>query len=185
MIPAIEMSDFYKTDHRRQYPKGTEMVYSNLTARTSRLPGVEKIVVFGLQYFLKEYLIRRFNKGFFHRPKRVVLEEYRQRLDTSLGVGAVPLDHIAALHDRGYWPVRIKALPEGTRCPIRVPFLTIRNTHPDFFWVTNFLETILCNVLWHPITAATIAFQYRQLFERYAKETSDMPEFVSWQGHDF
>lgn len=45
--------------------------------------------------------------------------------------------HIEELHDLGYLPIRIKALPEGTLCPIRVSALTFINTHPDFFWLTT------------------------------------------------
>lgn len=185
MISPILYKDFYKTDHRRQYPKGTEAVYSNLTARTSRLPNVDNIVVFGIQYFIKDYLIRRFNDGFFSQPKEKVIAQYKRRMDTSLGIGSIPTDHLEALHDLGYLPIRIKALPEGSLCPLRVPFFTIVNTRPDFFWLTNFLETIICNVIWHPITSATIAHEYRKLLDGYAATTSDMPEFVDWQGHDF
>lgn len=185
MIPAILYTDFYKTDHRRQYPKGTEKVYSNLTARISRVPGVDHVVVFGIQYFLKDYLGRRFEESFFKKPKQQVLDHYRRRMDTSLGAGAINTEHLAALHDLGFLPLKIKALREGTLCPLRVPLLTITNTHDEFGWLPNFLETILSNTLWHPITSATIAYQYRKLLDDYAGRTSDMPEFVDWQGHDF
>jgi nicotinamide phosphoribosyltransferase len=185
MILPMLYSDFYKVDHRRQYPEGTEFVYSNLTARGSRLSGVDHVVVFGIQYFLMDYLIRRFNDGFFKQPKEKVLKQYQRRMDTSLGAGTITVEHIAALHDLGYLPVRVKALPEGTLVPLRVPLLTIINTLPEFYWVTNFLETILSNATWHPMTAATIAHQYRVLLDKYAAETSDIPEFVQWQGHDF
>lgn len=185
MTPVIHMSDFYKVDHRRQYPKGTTEVYSNLTARGSRIPEIDKIVVFGLQYFIQEYLVKRFNTEFFRANKNDVLGAYQRRMDTSLGVGAVPTDHWAALHDLGYLPLIIKALPEGSRCPMRVPFLTIKNTHKDFGWLTNWVESIMSNVVWHPITSATIAHSYRTLLDTAARKTSDMPEFVQWQGHDF
>lgn len=185
MILPILYKDFYKTDHRRQYPKGTELIYSNLTPRTSRIPGIRHVVVFGIQYFIKDYLIRRFNDGFFSKPKKEVIGRYKQRMDTSLGLDAFPLDHLEALHDLGYLPIEIKALPEGTRCPLRVPVLTIKNTNPEFFWLTNFLETLLCNTIWHPMTSATIAHEYRQLLDGFAQTTSDIPEFVQWQGHDF
>lgn len=185
MITPILYKDFYKTDHRRQYVPGTEMVYSNFTARTSRIPGVNHVVVFGIQYFIKDYLIRRFNDGFFSRPKEEVIGKYKRRMDTSLGLGTISTDHLSQLHDLGYLPIEIKSLPEGSRCPLRVPLLTIRNTLPNFFWLTNFLETILSNVLWHPITSATIAHEYRKLLDRFAAETSDMPDFAQWQGHDF
>lgn len=185
MIPAIFYSDFYKTDHRRQYPEGTTKVYSNLTARISRLPGVDHVVVFGIQYFIEDYLGRRFDDSFFKRPKDEVIAQYQRRMDTSLGKGAITTKHLEALHDLGYLPIEIKALPEGTLCPLRVPMLTITNTHDAFAWLPNFLETILSNVLWHPMTSATIAYEYRKILHGYAKRTSDMPDFVKWQGHDF
>lgn len=53
-------------------------------------------------------------------------------MDNSLGVGAIPTNHIEALHDLGYLPLRIKALPEGSKVDIGIPLLTVVNTHPDF-----------------------------------------------------
>lgn len=185
MIPAILYTDFYKTDHRRQYPAGTTQVYSNFTARISRLPGIEHVVVFGIQYFIKDFLIRRFNESFFKANKAEVLRKYKRRMDTSLGPDAIQIDHLSSLHDLGYLPLKIKALPEGTICPLKTPILTITNTHPEFSWLPNFIETILSNCLWHPITSATIAYEYRKILHKYAQETSDIPELVKWQGHDF
>jgi nicotinamide phosphoribosyltransferase len=106
-------------------------------------------------------------------------------MDTALGKGAVPTEHLVALHEMGYLPIQLKALPEGTLCPLRVPVLTITNTDPRFSWLPNFLETLLSCQLWHPMTTAAIAHSYRKLLDKYAAETSDMPEFVDWQGHDF
>jgi nicotinamide phosphoribosyltransferase len=135
--------------------------------------------------FVKEYLIGQFNENFFSRPKAEVVAKYKRRMDTSLGKDAIAVGHLEALHDLGYLPLEIKALKEGTLCPLRVPMLTIKNTLPEFFWLTNFLETLISCQLWHPVTSATIAFEYRKLLTQYADETSDMPDFVSWQGHDF
>ena len=185
MKNAINYTDFYKTDHRRQSPDTTELVYSNLTPRGSRIPGVDKVVVFGIQYFIKEYLITQFNDSFFHVPKEQAVGAYRRRLDNALGKGAVTMEHIEALWDLGYLPVEIRAMEEGTKCRMRVPLLTIHNTNKKFYWVTNFLETLLANVLWGPITSATIANTYRGILDTYAALTSDEPEFVDWQGHDF
>lgn len=185
MISAILMKDFYKTDHRRQYPPNTTKVYSNLTARISRLPGVDHVVVFGVQYLVSEFLVRRFNESFFRQPKEEVIAHYRRRMDTSLGKGAISTEHLELLHDLGYLPIHVKALPEGTVCPLKVPMLTITNTHPNFAWLPNFLETMISFVLWPPMTSATIAFEYRKMLEQAAAKTSDIPEFVKWQGHDF
>ena len=185
MSQAINYTDFYKTDHRRQYPANTQLVYSNFTPRGSRIEGINEVVVFGTQYLIKEFLIKRFNESFFRIPKKVAVDRYRRRLDNALGKGAVAMGHIEELWDLGYLPVEIKAMKEGTLCPMRIPLLTIQNTHPKFFWVTNFLETLLSAVLWGPITSATIAHAYRKILDEYAAKTSDIPEFVDWQGHDF
>ncbi|MBE3101464.1 MAG: nicotinate phosphoribosyltransferase [Firmicutes bacterium] len=185
MSQAINYSDFYKTDHRRQYPAGTELVYSNFTPRGSRIKGIDEVVVFGIQYFIKEFLIKRFNDSFFHISKGLAVTRYQRRLDNALGKDAVSMDHIKDLWNLGYLPVEIKALKEGTLCPMRVPLLTSRSTHWKFAWVTNFLETLLSTVLWGPLTSATIAHAYRKILDEYAAKTSDTPEFVDWQGHDF
>jgi nicotinamide phosphoribosyltransferase len=92
---------------------------------------------------------------------------------------------VAALHDLQYLPLEIWALSEGTRVPLRVPSLVVFNTHPDFAWVTNYIETDLSANLWGPCTAATIADQYRQTFEYWMKETGGDPSMVDFMGHDF
>jgi nicotinamide phosphoribosyltransferase len=185
MLPIL-LKDGYKVGHKFQYPEGTTLVYSNLTPRTSRIKGVEKVVFFGLQYFIKEYLMRQFDENFFRQPKAQVMAQYRRRIDNYLGKDAISYEHIEALHDLGYLPLEIKALPEGALVPMKVPVLTIKNTLPEFFWLTNMLETIISAILWKPMTSATTAFQYVQTFRVFAKETvgEDM-SFVPWQGHDF
>jgi nicotinamide phosphoribosyltransferase len=180
------LKDGYKVGHKFQYPEGTTLVYSNLTPRKSRNEDVHEIVFFGLQYFIKEYLIGQFSRDFFQRPKDEVLREYARRMDNYLGKDSITYHHIAALHDLSYLPLEIKALPEGTLVPPRVPLFTIRNTVPEFFWLTNMLETLMSAVLWKPSTSATTAFQYLRTFTRYAGETvGDELSFVPWQGHDF
>jgi len=179
------LTDFYKISHYQQYPKGTSFVYSNMTARKSMLPGVDSVVFFGLQYFAIEYLIKYFNDNFFSRERSEVIKEYSRRIRTSLGVDLPDYKHVEDLHDLGYLPLKIKALPEGSSVPIKVPFLTICNTLPEFFWLTNFIESLMSNILWKPITSATIAKEYRKILDKYADETGMPPEFVQWQGHDF
>lgn len=185
MLDALHLTDAYKTGHRQQFPAGTESVYSNFTARASRLPGIDRVVLFGLQAFVKRYLIEAFDVDFFDCPKDLAVSSYKRRLDHALGPDAVPMDHVEKLHDLGYLPLRIKALPEGTLVPVQVPLLTVENTHPEFAWLTNFIETMLSASLWGPCTSATIAFEYRRVFDHYARLTGADPEFCKWQGHDF
>lgn len=184
-MTTLNLSDGYKVDHRRQYPTGTELVYSNWTPRKSRLEQVDSVVFFGLQYFIKKYLIEDYNQNFFARPKETVVAEYKRRIESYLGPGAITYDHIEKLHDLGYLPLEIKAVPEGTRVPMRMPMFTFKNTRPEEFWLTNFLETILSCILWLPCTSATTAFEYRKILNSYAEKTGGDPAFVPWQGHDF
>lgn len=181
---SMLLTDFYKIGHPFQYPKGTEFVYSNLTPRKSRLVGMDGMVLFGLQYFNQKYLIDHFNENFFNLPKEEVMRSYKRRVKTAIG-DLSSYQHIEDLYDLGYMPVEIKALPEGTLIPMRVPCLTIINTNPKFFWVTNFLETILSTSIWQACTSATIAREYRKLLNDYGKQTGMAPEFIQWQGHDF
>ncbi len=184
-VPALNLRDGYKCGHAQQYPKRTSKVYSNFTARISRVPGINEVVSYMGQGFAKEYLVDSFNETFFNVPKEKAVAAYKRRLDTYLGPDSVPVEDISALHDLGYLPLEMKAIPEGMLVPLRVPMITLTNTHDDFGWLTNSIETLLSDVIWHPVTTATIAFNYRKILNQYAKETSDIPEFVQWQGHDF
>lgn len=186
-INPLMLIDFYKADHRRQYPDGTELVYSNFTPRKSRLEGNENLVFFGLQYFIKEYLVKQWNEGFFNVPKEKIVADYKRRMDNALGKDSIPVEHIAELHDLGYLPLVVKGLPEGTIVSPKIPVVTVYNTQPKFFWLTNYLESLMSAILWKPSTSATTAFQYRKTFDAYARNTvSDQNiDFVYWQGHDF
>jgi nicotinamide phosphoribosyltransferase len=186
-INPLMLIDFYKADHRRQYPDGTEMVYSNFTPRKSRQADNDNLVFFGLQYFVKEYLIKQWNEGFFSLPKDKVIADYKRRMDNALGKDSIPIEHVAELHDLGYLPLIVKGLPEGTIVASKIPVVTVYNTVPKFFWLTNYLESLMSAILWKPSTSATTAFQYRKTFDTYAKETvaDTNIDFVYWQGHDF
>lgn len=177
-------ADAYKLDHRRQYPKGTTRVYSNFTSRGSRVPGVDHVVNFGLQAFLLGYLGEQFNE-WFARDEAEVLASYEEMLLNVLGPNNIGTDHIRALHRLGYVPLRFCALPEGTPVPLRVPMFTVENTHPDFFWLVNYIESVLSASVWLPSTSATNAWHLRQLLDSHAEATGGPKEFVDWQGHDF
>lgn len=177
MNPLL-LVDSYKIHHTRMYPEGMTKLYSNLTPRKSRITGVDKVVVFGIQHFLLEYLIKQFNENFYAKHWQDIANEYSKHCN-------VELSHIEALHELGYLPIEIKALDEGTLCPIGVPCMTITNTHPDFGWLVNYLETLISCMLWQPMTSATIAYEYKKILSKYALETTGSSDFVQWQGHDF
>ena len=140
---------------------------------------------------LNVFLIEDFNNNFFNKPKEEVVNKFARRIRTYLGEEAfnrIGTKHIEDLYDLGYLPIEIKALPEGTVCPIRVPALTVINTKPKFFWLTNYFETLLSNTLWLPMTSATTARLYKKELIRHATLTGyvDDPNIIlGFNCHDF
>jgi len=180
------LTDGYKTSHNKQYPEGTTLVYSNFTPRSNKYApkGCDEVVVFGPQMVMGQ-LHELFNKEFFLQPKHIVCGEMKEELSLYLGTD-YDVSHFEALWDLQYLPIKVKSLPEGTKVPIKVPVFTIYNTHPDFYWITNYLETILSNLLWKPMTSATIAHQYRKILTKWMEKTDkERAWFIDWQGHDF
>lgn len=165
-LPLL-LCDFYKTVHSEQYPKGVTKLVSYFTPRMSRLNGEDKLIMFSLQSFIKEYLIEYFNDNFFHKSKEEVLSEYNRILTYTLGAGSYRDEKIAALHELGYLPLEIKAIAEGTRVPIKVPMLEISNTIPEFSWLVNSIETLLSCSLWHPMLSANVGYKYRMIVNKY------------------
>lgn len=178
--------DGYKCDHRRQYPSNCLLVFSNLTARGSRVKGLKKVIKFGLQAFVKKHLMGDWEKDFFSQDIEVVVKRYTRRLNNYLGPNAIGDQHIRDLHALGYLPLEIWALPEGSNVDLRVPMFVLWNTDDRFFWLTNALETIISCSTWGCCTSATTAVMYRKILNEWAKKTNpEMIDFVAWQGHDF
>lgn len=185
VVDTLLSTDAYKLEHKNMYPKGTQTVFSNLTARGTRIKGIDVTVFFGLQAFLKR-LKDRWEEFFNLTNVELdnVLVAYETVVCDLLGVESFDTSHFEKLHDLGYLPLRVKAFREGALVPLRVPYLTIENTHPQFFWLTNYLETELSAEMWQPITSATLAWRNRQLLDKRAQESGD-ETLVEFQGHDF
>jgi nicotinamide phosphoribosyltransferase len=171
----ILQTDSYKASHWKQYPPGTEFVYSYFESRGGEY---EKTVFFGLQYFLKEYLFgfrvaeheineaKNFFKDHFGNPDIFYQEGW---------------EHIYKEH-QGKLPLIIKAIPEGTVVDTKNVLFTVENTCPKDFWLTSYLETLLEQV-WYPTTIATKSFHMKQIIKKYLNETgNDAPDFKL---HDF
>lgn len=169
------LTDSYKASHYKQYPKGTTNVYSYLESRGGKF---NKTVMFGLQYFLKNYLVGR-----------VVTEEKINEAEdfftAHMGPGTFNRkgwEHILNVHG-GVLPIRIKAVPEGTIVDGKNVLMTIENTDPECYWLTNYLETLLVQV-WYPITVATQSYFCKEIINGYLEETGD-PAGLPFKLHDF
>lgn len=179
-IPSL-LCDFYKTSHRIQYPEGSQFLYSTFTPRSNiYAPFVTRVVSFGFQAFILKYLIHYFNDNFFSRSQHDVVSEYTQFISDTLNIEDSG-EHIAQLHQLGYLPIRIKAIPEGKSVAVKVPLMTIENTHSSFFWLTNYLETLINVSLWQPITSASIAFAYRKALAEFSEQTCDDNSHLPFQ----
>lgn len=189
MTKPLEQADGYKLSHKKFMREGTTMLYANITARSAaraKFHDAELRVVWaGMQAFLKDFIIAEFNNEFFSRPFKEVIGEWKARVEGYLGVGAVSMEHFERLHKLGYLPLEIKALPEGSKVPFKVPLATWKNTHKDFAWLVTYIETVLSQECWGVTTSATTAYQFLTLCRRFADETVGNREHLPFQCHDF
>ena len=165
--------DFYKAVHAEMLPQNITKSVSYFTPRMSRVKRWDKVVMFGLQGFIKEYLIDYFNDNFFNIPLETVMSEYTRIMDNTLGKNAYNPKKIEKLHNLGYLPIQIVALLEGTLVPMHVPMFGITNTHEDFAWLPQALESLISAEMWHIMLAATVGYTYRQIVNEYYDKTCD------------
>lgn len=172
----VLLTDSYKVSHHKEYPPGTERVYSYFESRGGDFPAT---VFFGLQYLLKAYL-----------QGPVVT---REKIDAAERLLALHFGNRSLFHRAGWeqilnrhagrLPVRIKAVPEGSVIPAHNVLMTIENTEPDCYWLTNYLETLLVQV-WYPSTVATQSRAMKQTIADALDRTGD-PSLVDFKLHDF
>lgn len=164
---------------------GTDFLYGTWIPRSLKYapPGVSKVVSFGQQLTVR-WLIDEFNENFFKQPKSRATEFGK---DMSLHLGSTyDASHFEALHDLGYLPILIKALPEGLETPAGIPHMTFINTVKGFAWLTLYLETIISSLAWKPATSATIAMQYKRNATDWVADTDPKNDWlVPFLCHDF
>lgn len=171
MYNPLLLIDFYKACHAEQYPEGMTMIYSPGTPRLSRLPDVSRITYAGGAAFAKEYLIKAFDIYFFSRPEEEVVNEYKRIMMHTLTKDESRADKIRALHRLGYLPIALYTIPEGTDTAIGVPQSCFVNTHPDFAWLTNTLETLYSCYIWHIQVAIEVGKRYRKIVDEFVEKT--------------
>lgn len=178
--------DVYKEFHSRAYHPDVSEVYANFTSRSGKLSNIdnnETVAFVGLQYFIKSYLQEEWAE-FFNADKTAAVANHKRILSAMLGY-SVDVKYLEDLHDLGYLPLKIKALPEGTLVPYLVPPLTVVNTKAGFQWLTNMIETVLSCENWPIQTSATTSIAYLKVFKEFAGKTGLPIDAVPFQGHDF
>ena len=85
----------------------------------------------------------------------------------------------------GRLPVSIKAVAEGTVVPAKNVLMTIENTDPKCYWLTNYLETLLVQV-WYPMTVATNSREQKKIiFSAFQKTGCEINPGINFKLHDF
>lgn len=166
-------ADSYKASMFLQYPPKTEAVFSYIESRGGRY---DTTVFFGLQAFIKEYLLTP------------ITQEDIDEADAIWTAHGEPFNregwqYILNTHN-GYMPVEINAAPEGMVIQNKNVLATIENTDPNCFWLTTFLETALLRAVWFPTTVATNSREIKKIIARYLNETGDVGG-LAFKLHDF
>ena len=166
-------TDSYKVSMWKQMPAGTTGVYSYIESRGGRY---DRTVFFGLQAFIKEYLLTP------------ITWDDIELADAVLSAHGEPFnragwEYIINKHN-GYLPVVIRAVPEGTVVPVKNVLATIENTDPECFWLTTWLETALLRAIWYPTTVATQSWHIKQVIKDFLEKTGD-PSTINFKLHDF
>lgn len=161
----VLLADAYKYSHHKLYYPGTTKIYSYLESRGGQF---NETVFFGLQYYLKHYLEGQVITREKIDEAEAVLQQVFGRDDV---FDRSRFDYIVDKYN-GRLPVRIKAVAEGSVIPVNNVLMTIENTDPECFWLSNFLETLLMQV-WYPNTVATVSREVRKIVEEYCEETAN------------
>ena len=166
-------TDSYKVSMLKQYPAGTTGVYSYIESRGGRY---DRTVMFGLQAFIKEYLLAPITQMDIDIADEI-LTAHGEPFPRAMW------QHILDKHN-GYLPVVIRSVAEGTVVPVSNVLATIENTDPECFALTTWLETALLRAVWYPTTVATQSHKIKQVILDALEKTGD-PSTIDFKLHDF
>lgn len=175
LISTITRTDSYKFSQWNQYPKGTTHISSYIESRG----GEDESVFFGLQAFIKDYMLTPITMKDVDRAAKIV---------TAHGL---PFNRegweLIVNEYGGKLPVEIQAVPEGTVMGTHNVQVQVVNTDPRLWWITSYLETALLRAVWYPSTVATKSRKMKKVIAKYLHETSDVPvmDQLMFKLHDF
>lgn len=170
----ISNTDSFKQAQHSMYPPGTQYLSSYIESRGGPYHATMFV---GLQAFLRQYLTK---------PVTIDNIDDAEFLSREQGVPFNRSGWVALLNDhKGFLPVEIEAVPEGTVVPTSNVLVQIVNTDPKYFWITNFFEAALLRSVWYPTSVGTISWMCRRIIEEALRRTSDHPQMARKFLHDF
>jgi nicotinamide phosphoribosyltransferase len=166
-------SDSYKYSQWVQYPAGTEYVYSYIESRGGKY---DKLVFFGLQAFLREYMTTPVTRAMVDQAE-AIMKVHGEPFNRE------GWDYIVREHG-GILPVEIKSVDEGSVMYLKNVLVSIVNTDPKCYWLTSFLETALLRAIWYPTTVATNSYISKEIIMHFLEKNGD-PSLIDFKLHDF
>ncbi|PRD30516.1 UNVERIFIED_CONTAM: Nicotinamide phosphoribosyltransferase [Trichonephila clavipes] len=174
MTSILLNADSYKASHFLQYPANTTAVSSYIESRGGAF---EATVFFGLQLFIKQYLLKPFTASDLEEAAEIS------------AMHGVPFNRAGWQYIldtyKGLLPIEIQAVPEGTVVSTRNVLVQVINTDPACAWLTSYVETALLRAIWYPTTVATVSYNCKKIIQRYLEETADSIEGLPFKLHDF
>ena len=171
------LCDSYKVGgHFQQYPQNTTNIYSYFESRGGRW---KDTVFFGLQYILKKYLVGTVVTASMIDEAEELFALHFGRRDLFNRKG---WEYIVSKYD-GRLPLTIRSVPEGSATENHNVLMTVENTDPECFWLTNYLETLLVQC-WYPCTVATQSREMKKIILKYLQETGDT-SLIDYKLHCF
>ena len=156
--------DSYKYGHPFLLREDIAYQYNYMEARKG-----EDIIFVGMQYYIKKFLTKVPSKKQIKKVKKMALK-HGTYFDEKMW---------KYINKLGYYPIRIKAIPEGTKVPSGVPLATFENTDQKCVGLVGFLETLFMKV-WMPTSVATQSYEVKQMLLKYGS-----PEWAEYAYHNF
>jgi nicotinamide phosphoribosyltransferase len=175
LLTAIIRTDSYKFSQFMQYPSDTAYISSYIESRG----GETKSVFFGLQAFIKEYMMTPITHKDIDKAEKLVLAH---GLPFNRAGWEIIVNEYA-----GYLPIEIEAVAEGTVMETQNAQVQIINTDPRLAWLTSYIETAMLRGVWYPSTVATKSRKFKKIIAAALHKTSDIPvaDQINFKLHDF
>jgi nicotinamide phosphoribosyltransferase len=165
--------DSYKLSHSKAYQSNVNGMFSYIEARTG---GRDTIVPFGLQMWIQKFLSVKLEYWMIDEAAT-----FAQAHGEPFDVEA--FTYLVQWYE--YFPVTIKAVPEGTPVPSGNAIVTIECTDAKLFWLASYLETALLRAVWYPTTIASADYAFKKELEALYRKSGAPLAGVAFALHDF
>lgn len=170
-------TDSYKLSHFQQYPKGTTLIQSHIVARGSSIEGVEEVILFGVQAFIRDHLTTPITLADVDAAE-VFCKKHGFEFNRA------GWERVVKVHG-GLLPITIRSAPEGTPIPLKEAMVVVENYDGELPWATSYVETLLLSYVWYGSTVATLSREVKKVIKSYGFTMDDPDSEIPFKLHDF